>query len=67
MDEPTTWFEEGLGGDLNPGPSHPSCCIFLVTHLRKETNDLEAIQKITLNTIGIAHLLITLTLAICGV
>ena len=58
--------EEGLGGDLNPGLLTSRLILFLVTHLRKETNDLEAIQKITLNTIGIAHLLITLTLAICG-
>ncbi len=58
--------EEGLGGNLNPSLLTSRLILFLVPHLRKETNDLEAISKITLNTIGIAHLLITLTLAICG-
>ncbi|MFI5456796.1 MAG: hypothetical protein ACHRXM_15220, partial [Isosphaerales bacterium] len=58
--------EERLSGNLNPSLLTSRLVLFLVPRLRKETEDLEAIQKITVNTVGIAHLLITLTLAICG-
>jgi hypothetical protein len=40
--------------------------LFLVPILRKETDELKIIDQITANTIGIAHLLIALVIAIGG-
>jgi hypothetical protein len=58
--------DEGELGGLNGHLLSSNLVYFLVPHLRKGTDDLEAIDKITANTIGIAHLLSTLTLALVG-
>jgi hypothetical protein len=58
--------DEGELGGLNGHLLSSNLVYFLVPHLRKGTVDLEAIDKITANTIGIAHLLSTLTLALVG-
>jgi hypothetical protein len=57
---------DGTGISLNRNLLTSRVILFLVPYLRTETNDLGAIDKITTNTIGIAHLLVTLTLAIGG-
>jgi hypothetical protein len=59
-------FEEGEPSRLNPNLLTSKAIFLLVTHLRKHADELEDIEKITWNTIGIAHLLITMVLAICG-
>jgi hypothetical protein len=58
--------DEGLVGRLNPSLLTSRFILYLVARLRKGADDLENIDKITANTIGIAHLLIVLTLALCG-
>ncbi len=55
----------GCGG-LNPNLLTSKVILFLVAHLRKDTNNLGEINAITENTIGIAHLLTTLILAVVG-
>jgi len=54
------------GGGLNPNLLTSDVIYFLLPYLRKDANDLDAINAITENTIGIAHLLTTLILAIIG-
>ena len=54
-----------LGG-LNQDLLTSKLVFFLVPYVRTGTDDLEAINRITANTIGIAHLLITLALALGG-
>ena len=56
----------GIGIALNPHLLTSELILFLVPYLRTETNDLEAIEQITSNTIAIAHLLVTLATAIGG-
>ena len=63
---PLEQFEEGEPGRLNPSLLTSKAIFFLVAHLRKKPDDLQDVEKITANTIGIAHLVITLGLAICG-
>jgi hypothetical protein len=58
--------ENGIGGTINQGLLTSRFVLFLVPHLRQETLDLEAINRITANTTGIAHLLVTLTIALGG-
>jgi hypothetical protein len=61
VDEPS-----GMGIVLNQNLLTSRVILFLVPYLRTNTNELGAIDKITTNTIGIAHLLVTLAIAICG-
>ena len=63
---PLAEFEEGEPGRLNPSLLTSKVIFFLVNRLRRKPDDLNDVEKITANTIGIAHLLITLCLAICG-
>jgi hypothetical protein len=63
---PVADSDEGLVGRLNPSLLTSRFIFFLVALLRKGANDIEDIDKITANTIGIAHLLIALSLALCG-
>ena len=60
--------DEGNGIEiaLNRNLLTSRAILFLVPYLRTATDDLEHIDKITTNTIGIAHLLITLAIAIGG-
>ena len=58
--------EEGIGRNINPELLTSDLIFYLLPRLRKETNDLGEINRITANTIGIAHLLITLALALFG-
>ncbi len=57
---------DGIGIAVNRNLLTSRVILFLVPYLRTETGNLEALDKITTNTIGIAHLLITLTMAIVG-
>jgi hypothetical protein len=59
-------LEEGEPGRLNPSLLTSKAIFFLVHSLRKEPDGLNDIEKITANTMGIAHLMITLIVAICG-
>jgi len=54
------------GHSLNPNLLTSKVIFFLVPYLRKDANALGAIDEITENTIGIAHLLMSLTIAITG-
>jgi hypothetical protein len=64
---PIVWVsDEGIGGSLNRNLLTAKLVLFLVPRLRMGTNDLEAIDRITANTIGISYLLITLSMATCG-
>ncbi len=56
----------GMGIVLNQNLLTSRVILLLVPYLRTNTNDFGAIDKITTNTIGIAHLLVTLAIAICG-
>jgi hypothetical protein len=58
--------DDGMGISLNRNLLTSRVILFLVPYLRAETVDLQRIDKITTNTIGVAHLLITLTLAVFG-
>ncbi len=55
-----------MGIVLNQNLLTSRVILFLVPYLRMHTIDLAAIDKITTNTIGIAHLLVTLAIATCG-
>jgi hypothetical protein len=59
-------LSESIGGSFNENLLTSKLILFLVARLRTATNDLEAIDKITANTIGISHLLVTLVLALLG-
>jgi hypothetical protein len=65
---PTLTEEEpgGMGIVLNQNLLTSRLILFLVPYLRTNTNELGAIDKITTNTTGIAHLLVTLAIAISG-
>ena len=63
---PLADFEEGEPGRLNPSLLTSKVIFFFVNRLRRKPDDLNDVEKITANTLGIAHLLITLCLAICG-
>ncbi len=63
---PLSDLEEGEPGRLNPSLLTSKVIFFLVTRLRKKPDDLVDVEKITSNTIGIAHLMITMAVAICG-
>lgn len=52
--------EEGLGIALNRYLLTSQFILFLVPYLRTDATSLESIDRITTNTIGIAHLLVTL-------
>jgi hypothetical protein len=54
------------GHSLNPNLLTSKVIYFLVPYLRKDPNALGAIDEITENTIGIAHLLMSLIIAITG-
>jgi hypothetical protein len=58
--------DSGIGSSLNANLLTAKLVLFLVTRLRMGTDDLEAIDRITANTVGISYLLITLSLALCG-
>ena len=62
VDEP----DAGIGIALNPHLLTSRVILYLVPHLRTQTDDLGRVDKITTNTIGIAHLLITLAIATAG-
>jgi hypothetical protein len=51
---------------LNPGLLTSRLILLLVARLRMGADDLDDIEKITANTVGIANLMITLALALCG-
>jgi hypothetical protein len=57
---------DGVGIALNRNLLTSRVILWLVPYLRAKTDDLGAIDRITTNTIGIAHLLITLGIAIGG-
>jgi hypothetical protein len=57
---------EGMGIALNQNLLTSRAILFLVPHLRITTNEFGAIDRITRNTIGIAHLLVTVTIAVGG-
>ncbi len=56
----------GMGIVLNQNLLTSRVILFMVPYLRNKSIDLSAIDKITTNTTGIAHLLVTLAIAICG-
>ena len=57
---------EGAEELLNPNLLTSKAIFFLVSRFRKKPDDFQDIEKITANTIRIAHLLTTLCLALCG-
>ena len=57
---------EGMGIALNQNLLTSRVILFLVPHLRTKTNEFGAIDRITRNTIGIAHLLVTVAIAVGG-
>jgi hypothetical protein len=59
-------FEEGEPSRLNPNLLTSRAIFVVVTRLRTHADAVQDIEKITWNTIGIAHLLITMVLAVCG-
>jgi hypothetical protein len=59
-------FDEGEPSRLNPNLMTSRLIHLVVTYLRKSVDDVEDIEKITWNTIGIAHLILTLVIAILG-
>jgi hypothetical protein len=67
---PWTNMQDLEYGDQN-GPADPkliTCRLtaLIIMHLRADTSDMEAVGKITANTLGIAHLLVSLAMAVCG-
>jgi hypothetical protein len=66
VDQPFAGRGQRTASTLNQSLITSKAILFLVPILRKETDDLKIINQITANTIGIAHLLITLTIAIGG-
>jgi hypothetical protein len=62
VDDPT----DNSGISLNPHLLTSRVILYLVPYLRLQTDDVAQIDKITTNTMGIAHLLITLAIAPIG-
>ncbi len=58
--------DEPAGNTLNPNLLTTRVILFLLPYLRTDTNSLTQINPITENTIGIAHLLVALILALVG-
>ena len=58
--------DEPGGHTLNPNLLTTRVILYLLPYLRKGADNLAVIDAITENTIGIAHLLMTLTLALAG-
>ncbi len=59
-------LDEDTNAALNSNLLTSRVIVFLLPHLRRATNDLGAVDDITQTTIGIAHLLMTLVVAIAG-
>jgi hypothetical protein len=56
----------GFGGDLNRNLLTIKVIQFLVVRIRKGTDDLDQIDQITANTVGIVSLLLVIAVAIAG-